>query len=88
MQIIADVIQRRVEAVENPQYAGAVGCALGTAVALQAYDDYKALKKVIRVRKVFEPRQEHRSTYEELYWTFRYLYPWFSRACRRLNRLA
>jgi len=88
MQIIADVIQRRVEAVENPQYAGAVGCALGTAVALQAYDDYKALRKVIRVRKVFEPRQEHRSTYEELYRTFRYLYPCFSRACRRLNQLA
>ena len=86
MQILADVIQRRVEAVENPQYAGAVGCALAVAVALHAYDDYKALKKVIQVRKAFEPQQTHLSEYDELYRTFRYLYPYFSRACHRLNR--
>ena len=86
MQVIADVIQRRVEAVENPQYAGAIGCALAAAVALKAYDDYKSLKKVIRVRKVFEPRQMNRSTYDELYEAFRYLYPHFSRACRMLNQ--
>jgi xylulokinase len=88
MQIIADVIQRRVEAVENPQYAGAVGCALAAAVALKIYDNYKALKNVIRIRKVFEPNEAHRSIYEEPYATFRYLYPSLSKACRMLNHPA
>ena len=86
MQIVADVTGRRVEAVENPQYAGAVGCALAVGVTLGLYGSYKQLKQVVRVRKSFEPREEHRAIYEALYGTYRSLYPSFSRACRRLNQ--
>jgi xylulokinase len=88
MQIISDVTERSVEAVENPQYAGAVGCALAVGLALRGGVDYRQLKQVVRVRKSFEPREEHRAEYAELYQAFRSLYPGFSRACRRLNRSA
>jgi xylulokinase len=88
IQIVADVTQRRVEAVEHPQYAGAVGCALAVAVALGVYANYKQLKQVVQVRQSFAPRDEHRDVYEELYQGFRALYPGVSKVCRRLNRPA
>jgi len=88
MQIVADVTGRRIEAVENPQEAGAVGCALAVAAALKIYDNYKQLKNVVRVRKTFEPQRELSPAYEELYRNFRRLYPGLSRVCRSLNETA
>jgi len=86
MQIVADATRHRVEAVENPQEAGAMGCALAVAVALGALGDYKDIKKVVKVRKTFEPRAEPAKVYDELYENFRRLYPVLSDVCRRLNR--
>ena len=86
MQIVADAARRRVEAVANPQEAGAMGSALAVAVALGVYGDYKDIKKVVRVRKTFEPRAEPAKVYDELYENFRRLYPGLSDVCRRLNR--
>ena len=86
MQIVADVTRRRVDAVENPQEAGAVGCALAVAVALGALKDYKEIKKTVRVRGSFEPREDLYPIYDELYENFRDLYPCLSRVGKRLNR--
>jgi xylulokinase len=85
MQILADVTRRRVEAVQTPQEAGAMGCALAVAVALKEYGSYRELKKVIKVRKTFEPDPECCTEYDELYHVFRSLYGNLTGACRRLN---
>lgn len=85
MRIIADVTRRRVEAVEHPQEAGALGCALAVAVALGMIEDYKDIKKVVKVRETFEPDQACSGVYEPLYREFRALYPSLSRTGRRLN---
>jgi xylulokinase len=85
MQILADVTRRRVEAVTDPQEAGAVGCALAVAVALKEYQDYRELKKVVKVRKSFEPRPECCGVYEEMYKAFRAVYGGLSGICRSLN---
>jgi len=72
--------------VENPQEAGAIGCAMAVAVALGVLDDYKDIKKVVKVRKTFEPRAEPAGEYDQLYGSFRKIYPALSRVCRDLNR--
>jgi xylulokinase len=85
MQIMADVTGRRIEAVEDPQEAGALGCALAVAVALGVYSDYKDIKKIVKVRRVFEPQAAPRPIYEKLYENYRTLYPALSKASRSLN---
>jgi xylulokinase len=85
MQVLADATGRRVEAVENPQEAGAVGCALAVAVGLGILKRYADIKEVVGVRETFEPDRELTPLYERLYEGFRCLYPGVSRACRGLN---
>ncbi|MHB8895858.1 MAG: xylulokinase [Candidatus Geothermincolia bacterium] len=85
MQVIADVTSRRVEAVDKPQEAGALGCALAVAVALGILDDYKSIKKIVKVRASFDPDPARAAEYEKLYRNFRRLYPALSKASRDLN---
>jgi xylulokinase len=86
MQVIADVTCRKVEAVDNPQEAGALGCALAVAVALGIFSDYKDIKKAVRLRGTFEPDAATSAEYQNLYENFRGLYPALSAAGRALNR--
>ncbi len=85
MQIMADVTRREVEAVETPQEAGAMGCALAVAVALREYGSYRELKKVVKVRRTFEPDPGCCDEYEELYGVFRCLHGNLTGICRLLN---
>jgi len=88
MQIFADVTGHTVEAVEDSQEAGAVGCALAVAVALNVYRDYRELKKVVRVRRTFTPQQENRRVYDELFRAFRGSYRGLSGIYGRINEPA
>jgi len=88
MQIMADVTGRTVEAVEDPQEAGAKGCALAVALALKEYESYRELKKVIGVRKTFQPDPGCCPVYEELYGVWRDIYGNLCGICRRLNEQA
>ncbi len=74
MQIIADVIGRRVETIANPQEAGAVGAALTAAIGLGLYPDFYALKKVVRVEREFEPQADNAEVYDVLYRAYKRLY--------------
>jgi xylulokinase len=74
MQIIADVTGRRVETVNNPQEAGAVGIAMAAAVGLGIYKDFDSLKKVVTVDKTFEPDPKNRAIYDLLFNGFKELY--------------
>jgi xylulokinase len=85
MQVIADVTGRRVEAVANPQEAGALGCALAVGVGLGMFPEYKDIKRAVKVRKSFEPDAAHREEYQRLYKDFRKVYPALSRLGRDLN---
>jgi xylulokinase len=85
MQVLADVTRRRVEAVEHPQEAGALGSALAVAVALGIYGNFKEIKRVVRVRRTFEPDGRISSLYTEIYDCYRSLYPALSKIGRRLN---
>jgi xylulokinase len=86
MQILSDVTGRRVEAVGNPQEAGAVGCALAVAVALKELESYREIKKVVEVRRTFKPDPGCCAEYDELYGVYRSLHGNLSGVCRRLNQ--
>lgn len=85
MRIVADVTGRKVEAVGDPQEAGALGCALAVAVGLGMIEGYKDIRSVVKVRRTFEPDTANREEYDLLYREYRKIYPALSRAGRRLN---
>ena len=85
MTVLADATGRRVEAMADPQEAGALGVALAVAVGLGIFSDYKQIKNVLKVHRTFEPDPATRPTYDTLYSEFRALYPHLSKSCRRLN---
>jgi xylulokinase len=73
-QIIADVTGRRLNVVEHPLEAGAMGAALAVAVGLGVYPDMDAVDDLIAVARTVEPRRENEAVYERGYRTFRDLY--------------
>jgi xylulokinase len=85
MQILADVTQRKVETVVNPQEAGAVGAALVAAVGLGIYPSFDILKDVVKVDKVFQPQAENRQIYDSLFQSYREAYGSLRHFYKRLN---
>ena len=85
MQILADVTRRKVEAVRNPQEAGAVGAALVAAVGLGIYPSFETLKDVVKIERVFEPQAENRQVYDSLFHSYQEAYGSLQRFYRRLN---
>ncbi|MEM6990860.1 MAG: FGGY-family carbohydrate kinase [Myxococcota bacterium] len=72
-QIYADVLQRRIEQVEDPVQCNTRGAALVAALAM-GWVDVEAIPDKVAVTKSFTPRAEHRATYDALYREFRELY--------------
>ncbi len=85
MQILADVTQRTVEAVRNPQEAGAVGAALVAAVGLGIYPSFESLKSVVKVEMLLEPQEENREIYDSLFHSYQDAYGSLKGFYRRLN---
>jgi len=71
---LADVTGCRVETVENPQNAGAVGAAAVMALGLGIIDDIEDVKDLIRVKGVYEPDMGNKAVYDQLFPVFRDLY--------------
>ncbi len=88
MQILSDATGHTVEAVEDSQEAGAVGCALAVAVALNVYKNYKDLKEVVKVRKTYHPDGSKRAMYSELFESFKKVYKKLSGVYREINEPA
>ncbi len=86
MQILADITGRKVEAVVNPQEAGAVGAALTAAVGLGIYPDFASLKKVVKVDSVFQPQAENFEVYDTLFQAYKKVYRDLRGFYRKLNK--
>jgi xylulokinase len=86
MQMLADITNRRVEAVRHPQEAGAVGAALVAAVGLGLYPSFDVLRQVVQVDRQFDPRGENARLYDCLYRSYRDAYAGLKAFYRRLNR--
>lgn len=85
MQILADVTQRKVEAVRNPQEAGAIGAALVAAIGLGVYPSFETLKNVVKVEMILEPQEENCEIYDSLFHSYQDAYGSLKGFYRRLN---
>lgn len=73
-QILADVTQRGVDVIPQPQDAGAVGAALLVAVGEGLIEDVGHADKLVRVEKSFEPNPLHRQVYDRQFTVFKMLH--------------
>jgi xylulokinase len=87
MQIFADVTGRRIEAVDRPQDAGALGAALAVPVALGVYKSHKDIKDAVKVRQAFTPNPANAGLYDSLFASFQHLYKRLSPAYKKLNAM-
>lgn len=73
-QILADVTDRIIETVPEPQNAGSVGAAAITCLGLGIIQSLDELQTMIPVVKTYEPNPENRGVYDRNYRVFQALY--------------
>ena len=73
-QILADIIGRKIETVENGREAGAVGTAIVAASGLSGEDAGKLSKRLVKVNGVYLPSSDKREVYDRNYGVFKKLY--------------
>lgn len=73
-QIIADVTNRKINQVEDPQQANARGAAMLASWALGYVDSFEAIKNHIRIKHQFVPNAKNRLLYDRLYQAFKNMY--------------
>lgn len=73
-QILADVLGREIETVDNPQNSGAVGAAIVTAVGLGLLSDLTEAEKLITIKERYLPNPKHKSIYDRYFPVFKSLY--------------
>lgn len=85
-QILADILGRRVETVENPQNVGSVGAALVALVgAGEIHDLTEATLQLVKPSATYAPNCAHRGVYDRQFAVFQTLYRNNRRAFSRLN---
>ncbi|MCC8024737.1 MAG: carbohydrate kinase [Clostridium sp.] len=75
MQMLADVLQIKVEVPESPRYTGAIGAYYCAMVGLGMIENYDAIYKAVRIEKTFLPRKENAQIYEKVYNVYGKLFP-------------
>jgi xylulokinase len=85
MQTYADACSVNIERVSEPQHAGARGAALIAALGLGVYQDFGSVRQVVKVDKVFSPRQEYTPVYNEAFVTLKESYARLKKLYRRIN---
>lgn len=84
-QVLADVLGRDVETVENPRQIGAMGAAALTAVSFGLLDDIKDIKKIIKVSATYKPNMENHAVYTRMMPVFTELHKNNKKAYEILN---
>jgi xylulokinase len=84
-QIIADVTNRTILQVEEPQLANAKGVALLASLALGYIEKFNDIKKHIRVQEQFQPDPHNRKVYDKQFAEFQALYRQNKRWYKRMN---
>ncbi|WP_373897587.1 FGGY-family carbohydrate kinase [Haloimpatiens sp. FM7315] len=87
MQIIADVTQRRIETMENPQMVGAIGTALIAAIGLGVYKDFSCAAKLTHVNHIYTPNKANKIIYEDIFKAYKELYPSLKKLYREVNSI-
>ncbi|MDD7385151.1 MAG: FGGY-family carbohydrate kinase [Actinomycetaceae bacterium] len=85
-QILADVLGRTIQTVEEPEHAASVGAAIVALVGAGVESNIaSAAKKYVKVRDVYTPNPANRDVYDAHYEVFRTLYENNKKAFMTLN---
>lgn len=84
-RILADVLGRKIETVENPQNVGAVGAAIVMAVGLNLIKDITDADRLITIKERYIPNQKNTLIYDKYFQIFKSLYYNNKNAFRMLN---
>jgi xylulokinase len=84
-QIHADVLDREIRQVADPQQANVRGAAMIALIAL-GHATADELARKVRIKATFRPNPAHRAEYDDLYREFRKLYQHNKGIHARLNR--
>ncbi len=85
VQILADVSGRQIEVVAQREVAGAFGAALIAGVGIGLFPTIEATRAKVSIESLVQPDPERHARYQNLYRTFRDLYPSLRRVFRDLN---
>ena len=86
-QVLADVIGREVEIIENPRHAGTMGAAGLMAVSFGIISDIKEIKNIIKVKASYKPNSENTAVYDKIFPVFKNLYKDNKNSFKALNGL-
>ncbi len=73
-QMLADIIGRKVETVDNTQEVGAVGCAIVVAAGLTGEDIEDVSRRLVKANHCYLPDPGNKEIYERNYRVFKRLY--------------
>lgn len=85
-QILADVIGRDIETIENPQNVGAKGAAIIVAVGLGVLHNLSETSQCIKVKKTYHPIKENKEVHDRNFEAFKMLYLNNKKIFRKLNQ--
>jgi xylulokinase len=85
-QIFADILNRKINRVSDPQQAGAKGVALLASMTLGYINSYSEIKKYISIDKSFFPNPERRELYDKLFLQFKRIYKNNKRWYKQMNK--
>jgi len=82
-QIFADVLQRPIEQVFQPEFGGCRGAAMAAAVGCNWFDDFEQASKMVQVQNVFLPNKDlaylYDQKFDEFKQNFKYTKKWYER---------
>jgi len=84
-QILADIIGRKIETVNNSQEVGAVGTALVVAAGIKKENDLTLAKELVKTNQEYLPNPDNQKKYERNYRVFKKLYQSNKRNFKELN---
>lgn len=73
-QMLADITGRKIEAIDNPQNAGAAGAAMVCAAGLGILSSIREAKKMVTCSALYNPDPKNHEAYEKNYSVFRQIH--------------
>ena len=86
-QVLADVLGREVETIENPRHVGTMGAAALMAVSFGLISEMKEIKDIIRVKASYKPNVKNAAIYDRIFPVFKNLYSDNKKSFASLNGL-
>ncbi len=87
MQMLADVLQIKVQVPKKPRYAGAMGSYYCAMVGLGKMEGYNCAHNEVEIQKEFAPNPANEEVYTKMYMVYKDLYPTLKGIFERLNGL-